>query len=115
MSALRDCIVDDVAVLADRTNSVPTPDDTRALWGEGREGCGLRRLVLDLFVWKRTENLVETHEDSWDEGFLRELVGKLKRVEGKKGNAPWRSKDELCRCYHEHGVDASCSATGGDV
>ena len=39
-------------------------------------------------------------QDSWDEGFLRELVGRLKR-KGKEA-APWRDNEERCRKYHEH-------------
>ena len=39
-------------------------------------------------------------QDSWDEGFLRELVGRLKR-KGKDA-APWRDNEERCRKYHEH-------------
>ena len=39
-------------------------------------------------------------QDSWDEGFLRELVGRLKR-KGKDA-APWRDNEERCRRYHEH-------------
>ena len=39
-------------------------------------------------------------QDSWDEGFLRELVGRLKR-KGKE-TAPWRDNEERCRKYHEH-------------
>ncbi|KAL8930755.1 MAG: hypothetical protein Q9208_000296 [Pyrenodesmia sp. 3 TL-2023] len=62
-------IVDMMARVADRTNSVPTPDDTRTVFGgEGggvREGSGLRKLVVDLFAWKKTDQLVEAHEDSW--------------------------------------------------
>lgn len=60
-------IVDMMARVADRTNSVPTPDDTRTVFGEDgvREGSGLRKLVVDLFAWKKTDQLVEAHEDSW--------------------------------------------------
>ena len=42
---------------------------------------------------------MQGHPDSWDESFLRELVGRLKR-KGKDG-APWRDH-EKCRKYHEH-------------
>ncbi|KAL8715848.1 MAG: hypothetical protein Q9220_000515 [cf. Caloplaca sp. 1 TL-2023] len=77
----RNGIVDFMAVTADRSNSVPTPDDTRAIFGSGgglvegaqdgggggyvREGSPLRRLVVDLFAYKKTDHLVEEHEDSW--------------------------------------------------
>lgn len=50
--------MDEMGWRADETNSVPTPDDTRALWGgeegEGKMGMGmggLKGLVVDLFVW----------------------------------------------------------------
>ncbi|KAL9592347.1 MAG: hypothetical protein Q9179_006806, partial [Wetmoreana sp. 5 TL-2023] len=63
----KNAVCDFMAKVADRTNSVPTPDDTRAVFGdEGvREGSGLRALMVDLFVWKKTDHLVEGHEDSW--------------------------------------------------
>ncbi|KAL8970752.1 MAG: hypothetical protein Q9197_003651 [Variospora fuerteventurae] len=99
-------VVDAMARVADRSNSVPTPDDTRTVFGpdEGvREGAGLRALVVDLFAWKKTDQLVEGHEDSWDEVFMRLLVCKLKRMDPKeKGKAPWRTDGERCRLYHEH-------------
>ena len=67
VEALRNQVLDEVASLADRMNSVPSPDDTREMWGEGMgEGDGgLRRLCLDLFAGKRTESLIVGHEDSW--------------------------------------------------
>lgn len=49
---------------------------------------------------KKTDALVQGHPDSWDERFLRELVGRLKR-KGKDA-APWRDHEERCRKYHEH-------------
>ncbi|KAI4134008.1 MAG: hypothetical protein LQ347_001873, partial [Umbilicaria vellea] len=58
-------ICDAVGRLAEERNCVPNPDDTRALWGEVRESAPLRMLVLDLFSFKKTDRLVETHEDSW--------------------------------------------------
>ncbi|KAL8998351.1 MAG: hypothetical protein Q9169_002564 [Polycauliona sp. 2 TL-2023] len=60
-------IIDFMAKTADATNSVPTPDDTVTIFGENgvREGCGLRSLVVDLFAWKKTDHLVEGHDDSW--------------------------------------------------
>ncbi|KAL8723489.1 MAG: hypothetical protein Q9225_000222 [Loekoesia sp. 1 TL-2023] len=63
----KNAIVDMMARVADKSNSVPTPDDTRTVFGEDgvREGSGLRGLVVDLFAWKKTDHLVEGHEDSW--------------------------------------------------
>ncbi|KAI4128991.1 MAG: hypothetical protein LQ338_002458 [Usnochroma carphineum] len=107
----KNAIVDAMARVADRTNSVPTPDDTRTVFGEGgvREGEGLRRLVVDLFAWKKTDQLVEAHEDSWDEHFMRLLVCKLKRMDVReKGRAPWRVDSERCRLYHEHSGQSTC-------
>ena len=49
---------------------------------------------------KKTDALIQGHPDSWDEKFLRELVGRLKR-KGKDA-APWRDDKERCRKYHDH-------------
>lgn len=62
---LRNAVVDEMARLSEKYNSVPTPQDTRTIDDELRENCGLRELVVDLFVWKKTDNLVQMHEDSW--------------------------------------------------
>ena len=53
MQGLKNAIVDEMARRADATNSVPTPDDTRNIFGEGvgEEIGKLRELMLDLFVW----------------------------------------------------------------
>lgn len=63
----KNAIIDFMAKTADESNSVPTPDDTVTIFGENgvREGCGLRALVVDLFAWKKTDHLVEGHDDSW--------------------------------------------------
>ncbi|KAL9604607.1 MAG: hypothetical protein Q9219_000327 [cf. Caloplaca sp. 3 TL-2023] len=110
----KNAIVDMMAKVADRSNSVPTPDDTRTVFGEDgvAEGQGLRELVVDLFAWKKTDHLVEAHEDSWHETFLRLLVGKLKRMDlAGKARAPWRNDADRCRLYHEHGDKKTCSGT----
>ena len=62
---LRNAVLDEVAMVTEKFNAVLSPDDTRELWGEGGEGRGLRGLVLDLFAFKNTEILLETHDDSW--------------------------------------------------
>lgn len=67
----------------------------------GEQTGRLRELVLDLFLWKKTDALIESHPDSWDESFLRQLVGKLKRREGE-GEAPWREARRRCERYHVH-------------
>jgi len=51
--------------------------------------------------WKKIDALIESHPDSWDESFLRHLVGKLKRREGE-GDPPWRDAKSRCLKYHEH-------------
>ena len=57
---------------------------------------------------------MQTHPDSWDERFLRELVGRLKRREGEE-EAPWRDKKTRCERYHEHDEWAPiCEGVGGD-
>ena len=65
VEGLRNAIVDETARLSDKYNSVPTPNDTQTMDAELQDKCGLRDLVVDLFVWKKTDNLVETHEDPW--------------------------------------------------
>ncbi|KAI4216980.1 MAG: hypothetical protein LQ351_000929 [Letrouitia transgressa] len=61
----KNAAVDQLASVADQANAVPTPEDTHTVFEEAREGCALAALVLDLFVYKRTEALVEGHEDCW--------------------------------------------------
>ena len=64
-------IVDVMADLADSTNSVLTPSDTRILYEQISEGAAVRRLVLDLFAFKKTDKLLAEHEDAWHARFLR--------------------------------------------
>jgi len=79
LEGLRNAIVDTMSDLADRTNSVLTPSDTRILYDGVRDSAPLRRLVLDLFAFKKTDRLLETHGDSWHAEFLRDLTVLLKR------------------------------------
>lgn len=79
IEGLRNGVVDLVAELAEVTNSVPTPTDTWILYDSIRENSGLRELVLDLFAFKKTDNLIATHPDEWHPSFLRDLVCRLKR------------------------------------
>ncbi|KAJ4300689.1 hypothetical protein N0V90_002777 [Kalmusia sp. IMI 367209] len=76
---LRNHIVDLMADLADTTNSVLTPSDTRILYDQIDEGAKIRQLVLDLFAFKKTDKLIATHTDRWHAGFLRDLCVRLKR------------------------------------
>ncbi|KAI9877431.1 MAG: hypothetical protein M1830_003916 [Pleopsidium flavum] len=97
--ALKNAIVDRMAAIADEKNVVPAPNDTHILYDEIRESAPVRKLVLDLFRYKKTKQLILTHEDSWDERFLRDLVVVSRgegRVEGKK---PWKKGGCV---YHEH-------------
>ena len=65
VTKLKNDVVDAIAALADSSNSVPTAEDTRMVYGEMSDTSLIRKLVLDLFLWKKTENLIETHPDSW--------------------------------------------------
>lgn len=76
---LRNHVVDMMADLADSTNSVLTPSDTRLLYEHIAEGAKIRQLVLDLFAFKKTDKLIEGHADRWHAGFLRDLCVRLKR------------------------------------
>lgn len=72
-------ILTTIARLSEATNSVPTPSDTCILYDNIRESSPLRTLIIDLFAYKKTDKLLETHKDEWHCKFLRELVVKLKR------------------------------------
>lgn len=76
---LRNAVIDLISDLADRTNSVLTPSDTRILYDSIRDSAPLRNLVIDLFAFKKTDRLLETHQDTWHAAFLRDLVVHLKR------------------------------------
>ena len=76
---LRNAVVDLMSDLADRTNSVLTPSDTRILYEQIRDSAPLRSLVIDLFSFKKTDRLLESHHDDWHAAFLRDLVVNLKR------------------------------------
>lgn len=76
---LRNRIIDLISDLADQTNSVLTPSDTRILYEQISENAQVRKLVLDLFAFKKTEKLLAEHEDRWHAGFLRDLCVRLKR------------------------------------
>ena len=69
---------------------------------ETRDGGGLRALIGDLFVWKKTDRLLEDHPDQWDERFLREVAVKLKREKERGVKAPWRDWRVACKRYNVH-------------
>lgn len=79
LEGARNAVVDCVSELADRTNSVLTPSDTRILYEQIRDSSLLRYLVLDLFSFKKTDRLLESHSDTWHAAFLRDLCVRLKR------------------------------------
>ncbi|OAK99848.1 hypothetical protein IQ06DRAFT_193214, partial [Phaeosphaeriaceae sp. SRC1lsM3a] len=60
---LRNAVVDLISDLADRTNSVLTPSDTRILYISLRDSAPLRTLILDLFAFKKTDRLLDSHAD----------------------------------------------------
>jgi hypothetical protein len=76
--ALRNQTVDQIADLAEQTNSVLTPSDTVILYDHIRDNTPLCALVLDLFAFKKTERLLAEHPDDWHPLFLRDLVVYLK-------------------------------------
>ncbi|KAF2641439.1 hypothetical protein P280DRAFT_425965 [Massarina eburnea CBS 473.64] len=76
---LRNYIIDLMSDLADSTNSVLTPSDTRILYEQISEESKIKELVLDLFAFKKTDKLLATHTDRWHAGFLRDLVVRLKK------------------------------------
>ena len=71
--------MDLISDLADSTNSVLTPSDTRILYEQIRDEAKIRELVLDLFAFKKTDKLLATHTDRWHAAFLRDLCVRLKR------------------------------------
>ncbi|KAH7138232.1 hypothetical protein B0J11DRAFT_421763 [Dendryphion nanum] len=76
---LRNRIVDVISDLADSTNSVLTPSDTRILYEQIGDHTTIRKLILDLFAFKKTDKLLDEHADRWHAGFLRDLCVRLKR------------------------------------
>lgn len=79
IEGMRNALCDRIAALAEDTNSVPTPSDTYILYETIRPNAPVKNLVLDLFAFKKTDNLIATHPDEWHPTFLRDLVCKLKR------------------------------------
>ena len=79
LEGLRNAVIDVISDCADHTNSVLTPSDTVALYEDIRDSAPLRQLVLDLFAFKKTDRLLESHADWWHETFLRDLTVRLKR------------------------------------
>lgn len=65
VSLLKNMIIETIGRISDRTNACPAPADTRLLNDKTEVASKLRALVLDLFVWKSTDNLLLSHPDDW--------------------------------------------------
>ena len=65
IETLRNDVIDMMIKMSEKWNSVPTPDDTILLVEQVREKTALRKLIVDLFIYKKTDQLVEKHEDQW--------------------------------------------------
>ncbi|KAI9721379.1 MAG: hypothetical protein M1828_005128 [Chrysothrix sp. TS-e1954] len=107
VEACKNAIIEKVVGLAEATNSVPTPTDTWIVWETfgNLKGNPMRRLITDLFAWKRTDNLVDQHEDDWHPRFMRDLCVRLRREDTKREPKPWVTN--MCR-YHEHVKGERC-------
>ena len=107
VESCKNAIVEKVAHLAEATNSVPTPTDTWIIFQtfEHFESNAMRRLIVDLFAWKRTDNLLDCHEDEWHPRFMRDLCVRMKREDVRSGNKPWVK--DMCR-YHDHANGKKC-------
>lgn len=64
-SKLKNAIVDMMVRLALDTNACPTAQDTQLLYSETIETAKLRVIVLDMFEYKKTGRLIETHAGNW--------------------------------------------------
>ena len=65
IEALKNDIIDMIISVCEKHNSVPTPEDTILIEDHVREKTALRMLIVDLFVYKKTDRIVEKHGDSW--------------------------------------------------
>lgn len=107
VEACKNAIIDKIAILAEATNSVPTPSDTFIVFETFGllENNSLRKLIVDLFAWKRTDNLLDGHEDEWHPRFMRDLCVRIKREDVRNATKPWVK--DMCR-YHEHAAGKRC-------
>ena len=135
---LRNEVIDKIAELSERTNSVLTPSDTYILYNSIRDTAPVRKLALDLFAFKKTDNLLSSHPDDWHPQFLKELCVKLKKP-GYTGmlrhdTKPWKPVSwsltkacDVCRTVLKPQITASlclvcqrafcnaCTARGGTL
>lgn len=65
IEALKNEVIDTIIILCEKWNSVPNANDTWLIDEQTMPKTALRRLVIDLFVYKKTDQLVEKHEDPW--------------------------------------------------
>lgn len=65
VSLLKNAIIETIGRISDQANACPAPADTRLLEAKTAAASKLRTLVLDLFVWKTTDNLLLSHPDDW--------------------------------------------------
>ncbi|KAF4556271.1 Hypothetical protein D9617_1g081470 [Elsinoe fawcettii] len=77
-----------------------------------RPSSPLRDLILDLFTYKKTDRLLQTHKDDWHPLFLRDLVVKMKRP-GKDMIARHRMRDWRPRSWPESKACEGCRTVIG--
>lgn len=65
VSLLKNKILETIGRISDKANACPAPADTRLVEAKTAAVSKLRTLVLDLFVWKTTDNLLLSHPDDW--------------------------------------------------
>ncbi|KAG8630019.1 hypothetical protein KVT40_001638 [Elsinoe batatas] len=77
-----------------------------------RPSSPLRDLILDLFTYKKTDRLLQTHKDDWHPLFLRDLVVKMKRP-GRDMIARHRMRDWRPRSWPEAKACEGCRSVVG--
>lgn len=109
VESCKNAIIEKIALLAEATNSVPTPSDTWIIFETfgDLDNNPLRKLIVDLFAWKRTDNLLDGHEDEWHPRFMRDLCVRMKREDVRNTQKPWMR--DICR-YHEHATGKRCNS-----
>lgn len=77
-----------------------------------RPSSPLRDLILDLFTYKKTDRLLQTHKDDWHPLFLRDLVVKMKRP-GRDMLARHKLREWRPRTWHEAKACEGCRGVVG--
>ena len=101
LDKVKNAIVDRVTEISQAYNVLPNPEDVALVYNELRETAPIRQLILDLYVQKKTDTLLNDREGEWDNRFLIELIGALKRSQTKTSI---QSQGEGTIKYYE-GVD----------